>query len=266
MATINTTEIWVEKDVETGVLTITIDGPETKNSIGPVQYEALRTAFIDAAEDVDVGAIVLTGANGFFSSGGNVKALRESRDMTMAQVSRNTDALLALILAIRNCPKPVIGAVEGGAAGLGLSLSLSCDMLVASATAKFTAAYVKIGLTPDGGGTFFLRESLPRQLVSEMCMLGRPLGADRLHAAGVVNELTEEGRTFEAATQIARDCAAGARQAIAVIKREISEAPLNRVADHVEWEGREINAARFRDEAGEGLAAFLEKRKPTFPR
>jgi enoyl-CoA hydratase/carnithine racemase len=264
MTTINTTEI--RRETADGVLTITIDGPETRNSIGITQYEALRTAFVDAGEDAGVGAVVVQGAGGFFSSGGNVKALRESREMTMAEVSRNTDALLALILSIRNCPKPVIAAVEGGAAGLGLSLALACDMIVAAQGAKFTAAYVKIGLTPDGGGTFFLREALPRQLVSELCMLGRSVTAERLHAAGAVNEVTPVGGACEAAFALGAEAARGARQAIATIKREIGEAPQNRLADHVEMEGRGINAARFADEAGEGLSAFLEKRKPQFPR
>jgi enoyl-CoA hydratase/carnithine racemase len=265
MSTIITTRIRTQKTGD-GVLVVTIDGPETKNSIGVTQYEDLRSAFVDAGEDREIGAIVLEGANGFFSSGGNVKALKESREMTMAQVSRNTDALLALILSIRNCPKPVIAAVEGGAAGLGLSLALSCDMIVAAEGAKFTAAYVKIGLTPDGGGTFFLREALPRQLVSELCMLGRSVTAERLHAAGVVNEVTTTGAARDAALALGREAAQGARQAIATIKQEIAEAPQNRLADHVEMEGRGINAARFGDEAGEGLSAFLEKRKPRFPR
>lgn len=264
MTTENTTAIRTEL-AEGGVLVVTLDGPDTKNSIGIAQYEDLRAAFIDAGQDPAVGAIVLQGAGGFFSSGGNVKALRESRSMSMAQVSRNTDALLALILAIRNCPKPVIGAVEGGAAGLGLSLALSCDMVVAAEGAKFAAAYVKIGLTPDGGATYFLREALPRQLVSQMCMLGQPVDAERLYAAGAVNTLTQEGAAFEAAFTLAQSCANGARKAISTIKREIADAPQNRLADHVEMEGRGINHARFGDEAGEGLAAFLEKRKPHFP-
>ena len=137
-------------------------------------------------------------------------------------------------------------------------------MVAATETAKFTAAYVKIGLTPDGGTTFFLREALPRQLVSELCMLGRPVGADRLHAAGAVNALTPEGGALDAAMDLARACAAGARDAIGTIKAEIAGAAHNGLADHIDLEGRNINAARYGDEAGEGLAAFVEKRKPVF--
>lgn len=257
-----TTEI--KSDLSGGVLTLTMDGPATKNSIGRDQYEALRAAFVDAAEDAGVRAIVLCGAGGFFSSGGNVRALEQSRKSPRSDVALNTDALFAMMMALRTCPKPVIAAVEGGAAGLGLSLALSCDMVVASEGALFTAAYVKIGLTPDGGATYFLREALPRQLVSELCMLGRPVTAERLMAAGAVNEITAPGAALEGARALADACARGAQSAIGTIKAEIAAAGEAALADHIHYEGRMINAHRFGDEAGEGLAAFLEKRKPNF--
>ena len=249
---------------ENGIRLLTLDGPATRNSIGRVQYEALRDAIVDAGADPHVRAVVLAGAGGFFCSGGNVAALQESRKQTLAQVSRNTDALAAMILAIRACPKPVIAAVEGGAAGLGVALALSCDMIVAAEPAAFTVAYVKIGLTPDGGTLHFLREALPRQLVSELCMLGRPVTAQRLHAAGAVNQLVPEGGALEAAMALAAACASGAAGAIAVIKAQLEDAPEKGLAAQIEIESRGINAARYGEEAGEGLAAFLEKRPPRF--
>lgn len=247
-----------------GIRLLVLDGKATRNSIGRAQYDALRAAILDAGHDPKVRAIVLAGAGGFFSSGGNVNALKESRGQDLSQVARNTDALGAMILAIRNCPTPVIAAVEGGAAGLGLSLALACDMIVTGQTASFTAAYVRIGLTPDGGATHFLAEALPRQLVSEMCMLGGPLSAERLHGAGVINLLTPEGGVLDAALELATACASGAAGAISVIKSEIAAASRNDLAAQLDLEARNINAARFGDEAGEGLQAFLEKRRPCF--
>lgn len=244
---------------------VTLDGPATRNSIGRTQYEALRAIIVDAGNDPKIRAVVLQGAGGFFSSGGNVSALRESRNQPLSEVSRNTDSLAAMILAIRACPTPVIAAIEGGAAGLGVSLALACDMVVASTSARFTAAYVKIGLTPDGGATYFLSDCLPRQLVSELCMLGRPVSAERLHAAGAVNSLAEQGSVLEAALELARACAVGASEAISVIKSEIAQASVNGLAEQIELEGRNINNARYGEEAAEGLQAFLEKRKPVFP-
>ncbi|MCO6188485.1 oxepin-CoA hydrolase, alternative type [Rhizobium sp. L1K21] len=250
--------------VDSNIKLLTLKGERTRNSIGLAQYKAVRAEIVDAGNDPQIRAIILQGAGGFFSSGGNVSALKEGRNQPLSEVSRNTDALAAMILAIRHCPKPVIAAVEGGAAGLGLSLALSCDMIAASGSAKFTAAYVKIGLTPDGGATHFLSECLPRQLVSELCMLGRPASADRLYAAGAINMLTDDGEALNAALDLARACAVGASGAISVIKGEIAQAQVNGLAEQIELESRYINKARYGSEAGEGLQAFLEKRKPVF--
>jgi enoyl-CoA hydratase/carnithine racemase len=254
----------VRAETRGGIRILTLDGPKTRNSIGRPQYDALRSALVDAGADAAVRAIVLTGAQGFFSSGGNVATLLDSRRMPLSEVSRNTDALGAMILAIRTCPTPVIAAVEGGAAGLGVALALSCDMITASAGARFTAAYVKIGLIPDGGTSHFLREALPRQLVSEMCMLGRPVTAERLHAAGAINAVTSEGGALDAALELAGACVTGAAGAIATIKLQIDSAPRNGLAAQLDIEARGINAARFGAEAGEGMQAYLEKRRPRF--
>ncbi|WP_157017320.1 oxepin-CoA hydrolase, alternative type [Mesorhizobium xinjiangense] len=248
-----------------GVRILTLDGAGTRNAIGPAIYAELSAAIIDAGVDPVVRSLVLTGANGFFSSGGNVASLQEGRNLPLSDVARNTDLLGAMILAIRACPKPVIAAVEGGAAGLGLSLALACDMIAATRGARFTAAYVRIGLTPDGGATHLLCEALPRQLVSEMCLLGHPMEAERLHAAGAINRLADAGGALAAALELAQSCAGGAAGAMAVIKDQIRQAPRNGLAAQLDLEARHINAARYDDEAAEGLQAFLEKRRPRFP-
>ncbi len=260
----NTTIVHVDTPAP-GVRLLALDGPATRNSIGRVQYEQLRDAIREAAGDRTVRAVVLRGEGGFFCSGGNVAALQESRGQSPAQVARNTDALATMILSIRACPKPVIAAVEGGAAGLGVALALSCDMVVAAAEAAFTVAYVKIGLTPDGGTLHFLREALPRQLVSEVCMLGRPVSAERLHAAGAINLIAPAGGALDAAMELAAACVAGPAGAIGAIKAQVEEAPRVGLAAQIEIESRDINTARYGAEAGEGLAAFLEKRRPRFP-
>jgi len=246
------------------VLVLTLDGAGTRNSISPPVYRQVQAAVIDAAGDASVRAIVVHGAHGFFSSGGNVNALKGSAQMSMAEVTANTDALNAMIRAVRDCPKPVIAAVDGGAAGAGASLALACDMIVAARDAKFTVAYVKIGLTPDGGITHFLAQSLPRHLVAEMCMLGLPVGAERLHALGLVNTLSAPGDARPDALALAGRLAEGPAQAIAQIKALIGAAPVNDLSTHLDREAGGINRARFGPEAREGLAAFLEKRKPDF--
>ncbi|RJE86648.1 oxepin-CoA hydrolase, alternative type [Paracoccus onubensis] len=258
------TEIRAERDND--VLILSLDGPRTRNSISRPVYEAIRAQMLDAGENSDIRAIVMTGLHGFFSSGGNIANLQKSAQGSMADATQGTDALNTMILAIRNCRKPVIAAVEGGAAGAGLSLALSCDMIVAAENAKFTAAYVKIGLSPDGGLTHFLCDGLPRQLVTEMCLTGEPVDAARLHSCGIVNRIVPADGALAAAKDLAAKLANGPTNAMAVIKTEIGAASCNELATQLDLEARGINTARFGKEAAEGLAAFLEKRKPDFRR
>ena len=243
---------------------LTLDGPRSRNAVGPEVYREVQARIVDAGTDPAVRAIVLTGAGGFFSSGGNVRALRDSAGGTLAEATAKTDGLNAMIKAIVDGPLPVVAAVEGGEAGAGAALALACDLIVAAEGATFTAAYVRVGLSPDGGITHFLRGALPRQMVMEMCLLGRPMPAARLAQAGVVNLLAADGAVLQAALELAGALAAGPPNAIGRIRELVNAAPGNGLADHLEAEARAINLARFGAEAKEGLSAFLEKRRPDF--
>lgn len=257
-----TTKVLTEQ--RDGVLLLTLDGPKSRNAISPPIYAQLQEHFIDAGENPEIRAIVLHGANGFFCSGGDVNNLKRSATLPMRDVAKNTDALNSMIVSIRKCPKPVIASIDGGAAGAGFSLALACDLIVASEGAKFIVAYVKIGLTPDGGVTHFLASSLPRQLVSEMCLLGKPVLAETLLAHGIVNATTSKGKALDGAMDMAAQMAAGPQMAMAKIKSLISSAAGNDLATHLDEEARGINQARFTKEGREGTTAFLEKRRPSF--
>lgn len=246
------------------VLLLTLDGSRTRNAIGPDVYAEVRTRVIAAGADPDIRAVVLTGAGGYFSSGGNVLALRDSATRTLAEVTANTDRLNGMIKAIVDGPIPIIAAVEGGAAGAGVGLALACDLIVASETAAFTVAHIRVGLSPDGGVTHFLRAALPRQLAMEMCLLGQPMPAARLAQFGIVNTLTPAGGALEAAMRLADRVAAGPPRATARVKRQITTAPGHDLATQLEIEARAINLARFGAEAAEGLSAFIAKRRPDF--
>ncbi len=246
------------------VLVVTLQGDATRNALGPSVYDQMLALIRQAESDRNIGAVILAGAGRFFSSGGNVKALRDSAKGTLAQATANTDRLNRMIRAIVDCRKPVIAAVEGGAAGAGFSLVLACDLIVASDTATFSAAYVRVGLSPDGGATYFLRAALPRQMVMEVCMLGQPVLAARLAAAGVVNRVVAEGTALREALVLATALADGPPEAIATIKRLINAAPGSGLPEHLDAEAQALNLARFGPEASEGLTAFLEKRPPQF--
>lgn len=254
----------IRVDRQGAVLVLTIDGARSRNSISRPQYDALRAAVIDGVDD-GARAIVLTGANGYFSSGGNINALKDSAQRPRSEASGNTDALNAMIQAVVAAPVPVICALEGGAAGAGASLALACDMILAAEGASLVIAYVKVGLTPDGGATHFLRSALPRQMVMEMCLLGRPMSVERLEQAGVVNAVVAPGAALNEVLALAQRLANGPAAAMAMIKHEVNMAPTQGLAEHMALEAECINRARFGAEAAEGLGAFLGKRRPDFP-
>ncbi len=248
------------------VLFLTLNDPKSRNSLTAEMYTAGRAELMHAGRDDGIGAIVISGAEGNFCSGGNIQRLRKSIDMAPAERQQSVDALHGWIKSIRQCPKPVIAAVEGSAAGAGCSLALSCDLIVAAENARFVVAYVKIGLNPDGGATAFLNRGLPPQLVAELCFFGDPIGAERLHGLGVVNRLSAPGEVLADATAWAERLAGGPRAALARAKELIGSARSNSLETQLDLEARLINEARDHPEAAEGLSAFLEKRKPDFRR
>ncbi|KQW21579.1 enoyl-CoA hydratase [Afipia sp. Root123D2] len=257
-----TTAVDVER--RGAVLLLTLNGPSSRNAIGPSVYPQIQAQIISAASDPFIRVVVLSGAGGFFSSGGNVRALQDSAKGTLADATINTDKLNAMVKAILESSVPVIAAVEGGAAGAAVSAVLACDMIVASRNARFTVAHVRVGLSPDGGVTHFLRSSLPRQMVMQACLLGEPLSAEKLAAAGIVNVLASDGDALREALALAEKIASGPPQAIGNIKQLVNAAAESDIATHLDREARAINLARFGQEAAEGLSAFLAKRRPDF--
>jgi enoyl-CoA hydratase/carnithine racemase len=169
-----------------------------------------------------------------------------------------------MILAMRDCPKPVIAAIEGGAAGAGASTACACDLIVAAKGSYLSVAYIKIGLTPDGGVTAFLGAALPRQLLAEMVFTGDKIPVERLHALGVVNRVVEPGTALDEALALASRLADGPAQALGNGKRLIDQARLNDLKTQLDLEAEGIAASLGGPESAEGINAFLEKRKPDF--
>ena len=238
--------------------------PAARNAITPALYDALPAALIDAAKDPAIGAIVFAGEGDFFCAGGDLRQLATRRELSVPERLEKIGRLHDLVRAIRACPKPVIAAVEGGAAGAGMSLALACDMLVAADNAFFTMAYVKVGLSPDGGATSFLAQLLPPQQMMELCLLGERIPAGRLHALGAVNRLVAPGATLEEAVKLAERIAGGPANAAARIKRLCENAGHASLDEQLDLEAALMAESQGDDEAQEGIRAFFEKRAPDF--
>ena len=165
---------------------------------------------------------------------------------------------------MRDCPKPVIAAVEGATAGAGLSLALACDMLVAAKNAVFSVAYVKVGLTPDGGATAFLAEFVSRQVLTELCLTGERISGERMHQLGPVNRLSEPGQALADAVALAAQVASGPAWTMARIKELCRAAPRTTLEQQLELEAQCMVRAQETAESREGIGAFLEKRAPDY--
>jgi len=243
---------------------LTNNNPTARNAILPTLYAELSAALADAAADPTVGAVVFTGAGDFFCSGGDLNLLATRRELPAAERREKLEGLHNLIRSIRDFGKPVIAAVEGGAAGAGLSLALACDMLVVARDAFFSVAYIKVGLTPDGGATAFLSEFVSRQVLTELCLTGERVPAERLHALGAVNRLTARGGALAEAIALAEKVAAGPLNASARIKALCRQAHRATLEDQLELEATYMVQSQVDPEAAEGIGAFLAKRPADF--
>lgn len=245
-------------------LILTLSNPGERNALHPDMYAAAIETLSTAERDDSVRAVVLTGADNFFCAGGNLNRLLENRGKDKSVQADSINNLSGWVQAMRDCPKPVIAAVEGAAAGAGFSLALACDMIVAAESAKFVMAYVKVGLTPDGGGSWFLTRALPRQLATEVLMEGKPILAPRLHQLGVVNRLVPDGKALDAALDWADELAALSPNSVERIKTLINDAQGNPLTQHFEAEKHSFVESLHHRDGKEGISAFLEKRKPQY--
>ncbi|MCE8520847.1 enoyl-CoA hydratase/isomerase family protein [Ruegeria pomeroyi] len=236
-----------------------------RGALSPDLYEAVIDA-CTRARGARVGAVLITSEGGFFCAGGDLNALRSRRDLSEAERRQRIEDLHEVIRAIRECPVPVIAAVEGGAAGAGLSMALACDFVIAGESARFTAAYIKAGLVPDGGLTAALARLVPRAFATEMCLLGQPVPAGRMQALGAIYRTVPDGQTEHEANALIDVICAGPPAAQTEIKKLIGAAYDTEEAIQMNNERNAMAKAIGGSEAAEGIAAFLEKRPTRFAR
>jgi enoyl-CoA hydratase/carnithine racemase len=247
-----------------GTLVLTVSNPEYRNALGPEIYAAGVEALSVAETLPEVRSVVITGEGATFCAGGQLQRLLERRRQPPEVQAQSVEGLHNWIEAIRTFPKPVIAAVEGAAAGAGFSLALACDFIVAADDGIFIMAYANVGLSPDGGGTWGLTQSLPRQLVAELLMAGERIGAKRLHELGVVNRLSATGAALDEALVLAARLNAKAPNALASIKELMNEANGATLTAQLAQERDHFVRNLHHPNAGIGIEAFLGKRTPRY--
>ena len=250
----------VETARDDAVLTITLNRPDVLNAFNVAMHRALAVALKEARAD-DVRAVVITGAGRGFCVGQDLGEFREGAGDIGSRLRANYHPN---VVAIRALEKPVIAAVNGAAAGAGLSFACACDFRIASDQASFVPAFINIGLVPDSGGTFFVTRLLGQARAFEWFATGRRLSAAEAHQWGVVNEVVEHDALAQRAAAYAAQLAAMPTRGIGMTKRLFERAPAASLEDQLEWEAQLQTAATQTADFREGVDAFLEKRDPSF--
>lgn len=245
---------------EGGVLTITLNRPEVFNAFNGALHAALHAALREA-RDPEVRAVVVTGAGRGFCSG---QDLTEFQGALGDVGDRLRETYHPNVLAIRALEKPVIAAVNGPAAGAGLSLACACDIRIAADTATFVPGFIGIGLVPDSGGSHFVVRLLGQARAFEWMTSNRKLTAAEAHAWGLVSEVVEADGLAARAAALAATYAAAPTRGIGMTKRLFDHAVTAGLEEQLELEAQLQSAATRTEDFREGVSAFLEKRPSRF--
>ena len=249
----------LEKDA--GIATLTLDHPDKLNAMADPMWDALYEHLGMVAADDDLRAVILTGAGRAFCSGGDVSTMAKS-DIVSGRV--RSKRRHRAVTALYNLEKPVIAAVRGPVYGIGNALALACDLIIASDTAKFSMAFKKVGVVPDGGVIFFLTHYLGIARAKELVFTARPVSAQEARELGIVARVVPDGELEAAAHGLAREMAESATYALALAKKMFQSMCVPTLEQLLEMETLASGIVRLTHDHKEGVAAFREKRPPRF--
>jgi 2-(1,2-epoxy-1,2-dihydrophenyl)acetyl-CoA isomerase len=262
------TEAPVLLDVrEDGVARLTLNRPNAANAIDLTVGQALAAAATELADSSTVRAVLLSGNGARFCGGGDVRAFAEAAGEGPGLPDKLTGIVAALheaIEAFARIDAPIIAAVHGSAAGAGLSLVALSDLVLAGASTKFVMAYTAIGLTPDGGSTWYLPRIIGLRRAVELTLTNRALSADEAQEWGLVTRVVPDATLMSEAEVLATQLATGPTKSFGVAKRLLNGSLDASLTDQLANEERELLAAGGREDAREGVTAFAEKRPATF--
>jgi 2-(1,2-epoxy-1,2-dihydrophenyl)acetyl-CoA isomerase len=248
------------------VATIQMNRPDALNALSLQLGTDLATAVTQSISD-NARAVILTGSGRAFCSGGDLREMRamgESQGNIEAFLDEPLKALHKVITLIRQAPIPFVAAVNGVCAGAGTNFALACDIVLASDDASFNEAFVRIGLSPDCGGTFFLPRAIGEKLAAEMFMTGMTVSAQRAAEIGMINRVVPSAELMAEAQKLASALAAGPTAALGRVKRMLNATFSNDLTEQLKLEADcQVESGQSSD-FQEGVSAFFEKRPPKF--
>lgn len=243
--------------------TITMNRPEARNAIDLTMRQELVAALDEVEADAAARVLILTGAGEHFCAGGDVKSMKARRS-TAAEGRARVQMLNAMVLRLVDFPRPTIAMVDGFAVGAGTNLALCCDLVVASERAKFGELFNKIGLAPDGGGTWLLSRLVGLARAKELIFTGDVFDAAEALRIGLVNRVVAPAELRAVTRALAEKIAAGPPAVQRLAKHMVNRAATTDLATALDLEAYSQGLAIAGDDHQEGLAAFFEKRPPRF--
>jgi 2-(1,2-epoxy-1,2-dihydrophenyl)acetyl-CoA isomerase len=251
-------------EVKDGVGLIRLNRPDDGNAITMEMANELLDAALRCDEDPEVRAVVLTGSGKMFCVGGDLRSFAAQGERVSLYLKQVTQPFHAAISRFNWMDAPVVGAINGTAAGGGFSLALTTDIAIAGESAKFTMAYTKVGLAPDGSSSYFLARMVGLRRAKEMALLNPVLSASQALEWGLVNQVVADDQVLPAALEIAARLAKGPTLALGEAKRLILAGATESLESQMERESRGVAAMAGNADGQEGIAAFLDKRPPKF--
>jgi len=251
----------VKVSKDSGVATVLLDRPDKLNALSAEMYHDLAHHFAELNADDEVRSVVLTGAGRAFCAGGDVGSMG-THDVVSGR--KRSKGHQQMIVNLYNLEKPVIAAVRGPAAGIGFSLALASDLIVASESAYFLAAFKNIGIPPDGGAVFFLTQYVGVARAKEIVYSARKVPAQEAKDIGIVMKVVPEDRLEEEAQALARELAGSATYALRLAKKMFQSMYVPTLEMLLELENLAVCGARLTHDFAEGVVAFKEKRPPRF--
>ncbi len=253
-------------EIRDNVARITLNRPEAANSLNLQMAKDLMEVAMTCSEDPNVRAVLIRGAGKTFCAGGDLKEFSAQGDNLSYHFKAVTTYLHSAVSRFARMDAPVVAAVHGSAAGAGLSLVCSCDLVLAAESTRFTVAYTRIGVTPDGSSSYFLPRIVGFKRALELTLTNRLFSAQEAAHWGIVTRVVPDGDLMAQAEALATQLAAGPTLAFGTAKRLIHSGWKESLETQMEFETRGISDMGRTADAREGIAAFLEKRQPNFKR
>jgi 2-(1,2-epoxy-1,2-dihydrophenyl)acetyl-CoA isomerase len=250
--------------LEAGVLTITLNRPDKLNAFNPGMHQELRKALERARDEAEVRAVLLTGAGRGFCAGQDLSERNVAADAPIDLSVSLGSNYNPLVRRLRELPKPVVCAVNGVAAGAGANIALACDLVIAARSASFVQSFSRLGLVPDSGGTWILPRLLGQARAMGLALLGEKLTAEQAAEWGLIWKVVEDDALMKEALSLSASLAQGPTKGYGLIKKAFNASWGNSLDAQLDLERDLQREAGLTQDYREGVAAFMQKRKPQY--